>query len=73
MMSMTIQEWIVALIVLLCVIEVGRRILRFFRSAKNNANPCANCAGGCDMKRMFDEKQQKCRENQKKGNKKYCG
>lgn len=73
MMSMIVQEWIVALIVLLCVIALGRWVLRFFRSAKNNDNPCANCVGGCDIKRMFDEKQQKCIENQKKGNKKCCG
>jgi len=69
---MTIQEWIVAIIVLLCAVEIGRRTIRFFRSAKNNDNPCANCVGGCDLKRMLDEKQQKCRENQGKGNKKCC-
>jgi hypothetical protein len=70
---MTIQEWIVAIIVLLCVMEAGRRILRFFRSAKDDDNPCANCSGECDLKRLSDKKRQKCTENQKKGNKKCCG
>jgi hypothetical protein len=72
-MSMTIQDWIVALIVLLCAIEIGRRIVRFFRPAKNDDNPCANCVSGCDLKRLSDEKPQIYRKDQKKGNKKCCG
>lgn len=70
---MTTQEWIVALIVLLCLVEVGRRIIRFFRSTKRKQNPCANCTTGCDLKRMFDEKQQECKANSKKNKKKCCG
>ncbi|MDR0745797.1 MAG: hypothetical protein LBF17_04795 [Mediterranea sp.] len=73
MMSMAIQEWIVAIIVLFCVIEAGRRTVRFLRSAKGDDDPCANCVGGCDLKRLLDEKQQECKKNQKKGNKKCCG
>jgi len=72
MMFMTVQEWIVAAIALFCAIEMGRRIWRFFQHAKNDHNPCANCVGGCDLKRMLDEKQQKCRENQKKKDKNSC-
>ncbi|MDR0658855.1 MAG: hypothetical protein LBG18_08000 [Mediterranea sp.] len=73
MMSMTIQEWIVAIIMLLCVIGAGRCVVRFLRSARNDDDPCANCAGGCDLKRLSDEKRQRCGESQKKGNKKCCG
>ena len=72
-LSMSTQEWIVAVIVLLCAIEVGRRIIRFFFFAKNDDNPCANCAGGCDLKRMLDEKQHKCKGELKDNNKKCCG
>ena len=71
-MFMTVQEWIVAAIVLLCAIEVGRRVWRFLRLAKDDDNPCANCVGGCDLKRMMDNKQQKCKENLKIENKKCC-
>jgi hypothetical protein len=68
---MTWQDWAVGIVVLLCVIEVIRRIVRFFRSAKNNDNPCANCTSDCDLKQLFDAKQQKCRTQQDKPNKKY--
>lgn len=72
-LSMTTQEWIVAFIVLLCLVEVRRRVIRFFRSTKRKQNPCANCTTGCDLKRMFDEKQQECKGNDKKNKKKCCG
>lgn len=70
---MTWQDWAVGIVVLLCAIEVVRRSIRFFRSAKNNDNPCASCTSGCDLKQLFDEKQQKCRSEQKKPDKKCCG
>ncbi|MDR3140800.1 MAG: hypothetical protein LBU37_03620 [Tannerellaceae bacterium] len=69
----TIQEWAVAIIVLLCFLEVGRRILSFFKPAKRGDDPCANCSGKCSLKHMSDEKQRKCSENLKKKNKKHCG
>lgn len=69
---MTVQELIVALIVFLCVAEVIRRTLNFFRSAKSGDNPCANCVGGCDLKKIIDEKKQNCKVIQKRNNKKCC-
>lgn len=62
------QNIIVIIVVLLCAIEVARRVLRFFCSAKNDDNPCASCTSGCDLKKMFDKKQQECGSKQKKGN-----
>lgn len=70
---MTWQEIVVGIIVLACLVEVVRRMIRFFRSAKNNENPCVNCATGCDLKRMLDEKQQQCKSEQKPSDKKCCG
>jgi hypothetical protein len=70
---MTMQEWIVAIIVLLCVVEAGRRILRFLRQAKSDDDPCASCSGECNLKHLSDEKRQECTKNQRKGNKKCCG
>lgn len=70
---MTWQEIIVGIIVLICLIEVTRRTIRFFRTARDNDNPCASCSTGCDLKRMFDEKQQQCKSGQKPPDKKCCG
>jgi hypothetical protein len=70
---MSIQEWIVAIIVLLCLVQAGRRILRFLRQAKDDDDPCVNCADPCDLKRLSDKKRQECTKNRKKGNKKCCG
>lgn len=70
---MTWQEIIVGIIVLLCAIEIVRRIIRFFRSTKDSKNPCANCTTGCDLKRMLDEKQQLCKSGQTPPDKKCCG
>lgn len=70
---MTVQEFIVALIVFLCVAEVFRRTLKFFRSTRNGDNPCANCVGGCDLKRIIDAKKENCKVIQKQKSKNYSG
>lgn len=56
---MTWQDWAVGVIVLLCVAVVARRVVCFFRSARDNNNPCANCATGCELKRMRDKMKKK--------------
>lgn len=73
---MSWQDWVVAVIILLCVIELFRRVLRFFRPSKENESPCSNCPTGCELKRMMDEKQRDCSKNSKnhkKENKNCCG
>ena len=70
---MSVQEIIVILIVFLCVAEIGRRTIKFFRSTKNDDSPCANCVGGCDLKRIIDMKKQNCKAIQKRDSKKCCG
>ena len=36
------QEWVVALLIVLCVARMVYGIYNFFRSTKNNENPCAS-------------------------------
>lgn len=68
---MSLQEIIVIAIVFFCVNYVGVRLLNYFRSIKNNDNPCAGCSG-CDLRRMMDQKKKECKEKNPKENKKSC-
>ncbi|MEG2514292.1 MAG: FeoB-associated Cys-rich membrane protein [Bacteroidaceae bacterium] len=63
---MSLQEIIVIAIVFFCVNYVGYSIFRYFKNAKENKNPCANCSSGCDLKRMMDEKKKECSKKQNK-------
>ncbi len=67
------QEWVVGLLIVLCVVRVAYGILRFFRRAKSGENPCASCASGCELKRQLDKKQQECKATQKPPKKNCCG
>jgi len=40
---------------------------------KEEDNPCAHCTNGCDLKRMMEEKQQRCKDKLKKKKKSCCG
>lgn len=71
---MSWQGIIVGIVVLLCLIEVVRRVLRFFRSTAKNNDPCAGCPNECELKRMLDAKKQTCGMDRKgKKHKKGCG
>ena len=48
------QQWVVAILLLLCIVRIGWGIYAFFRRTKENGNPCANCVTGCDLKRLMD-------------------
>lgn len=67
------QEWVVALLITLCVIRMIYGIYIFFRSTKNNENPCVGCVSGCELKRQLDKKQQECKEQKPRKKKKCCG
>ena len=34
------QEWVVALLLLLCAVRIGMSIYSFFHRVKENGNPC---------------------------------
>ncbi len=44
---MNVQEFIVGLIVCVCLIGLMRRILHYFKRIRNNESLCDGCPGGC--------------------------
>ena len=66
------QSWVVALLVIFCVLRIGIGVLSFFRRSKQNNNPCSNCVTGCKLKRLYDEKQAECNASRKKMKKSCC-
>ena len=50
------QEWVVALLLLLCAVRIGMSIYSFFHRVKENGNPCDSCASGCELKNLYDKK-----------------
>lgn len=67
------QSWVVALVLLLCVIRIGQRIYSFYRTIKEKRNPCENCATGCELKELYDKKRAECSGARKETKKKCCG
>ena len=67
------QEWVVALLIVLCVARMVYGIYNFFCSTKNNENPCASCASGCELKDMMEKKRKECSSKKKKTKKNCCG
>ena len=67
------QEWIVALLLIVCLYWIGRRVRQFFRHQTEKNNPCANCVTGCDIKRLYEEKRAACGKDKKISKKKCCG
>ena len=67
------QQWVVAILLLLCIVRIGCGIYAFFRRTRENGNPCANCVTGCDLKRLMDEKRVECSATKKEKKKNCCG
>ena len=66
------QEWVVGVLIVLCIARVIYGIYLFFRRVKENDNPCASCASGCELKDMMEKKQKECsskKKNTKKNSK----
>ena len=59
------QEWVVALLLLLCAVRIGMSIYSFFHRVKENGNPCDSCASGCELKDMMEKKQKECSSKKK--------
>lgn len=67
------QTWVVAVILLLCVIRIGQNVYSFFRKVKEKRNPCENCASGCELKQLYDKKRSECSAQRKETKKNCCG
>ena len=65
------QEWVVGLLIVLCVARILYGIYLFFRRVKENDNPCASCASGCELNHMMENKQKEC-SSKKNNTKKKC-
>ena len=73
MITMHWQEWIVALLVLLCTARIGMNVISFFRSSGKKNSPCDSCPTGCEIKRLYDRKRMECSDKpEEKGKKKSC-
>ncbi|MBQ9884803.1 MAG: hypothetical protein IJM43_10240 [Bacteroidaceae bacterium] len=66
------QEWVVALVVVLCVAKVALSIFQTYKRGTEGNSPCAGCASPCDIKRLYDKKRESCQGNVKKSNKSCC-
>ena len=49
------QEWVVALLLLLCAVRIGMSIYSFSHRVKENGNPCDSCASGCELKNQLSK------------------
>ena len=67
------QEWVVALLLLLCAVRIGMSIYSFFHRVKENGNPCDSCASGCELKNMMEKKRRECDVKKKSTKKNCCG
>lgn len=69
---MNLQDILVIVIVIVCILYAGIRMTKYFRSVRKGDNPCENCVSGCDLRRMMNEKQKECSKNNRKSNKNCC-
>ena len=67
------QDWVVGVLVVLCIARVIYGIFRFFRRTRENQNPCDSCVSGCEIKDMMDKKRGECDVKKKSTKKKCCG
>ena len=64
------QDWVVGVLVVLCIARVIYGIFRFFRRTRENQNPCDSCVSGCELKDMIDKKRGECDVKKKSKKKK---
>ena len=50
------QEWVVGVLIVLCIARVIYGIYIFFRRTRESANPCDSCVSGCELKDMMEKK-----------------
>ncbi len=67
------QEWVVALLVVICVVRTGYRVRDFFRRVKSGKNPCDSCSCDCELRNLPKHERGDCKERSHKTNKKCCG
>lgn len=63
------QNWVVALVIGLCIVRMAWGFRSFFRKAAGKKNPCAGCSCGCSCGHTFRH----FRHLEKENKKKCCG
>ena len=69
---MTLQEFVVATLLLICLVRISIGIYRFYQKIKEKENPCANCVSDCEIKRLYDKRCERETEERKKTKKSCC-
>ena len=49
------QEWVVGVLVVLCIARIIYGIFLFFRRTRENKNPCDSCVSGCELKKYKEK------------------
>ena len=67
------QEWVVGVLIVLCIVRVIYGIYIFFHRTRESANPCDICVRGCELKDMMEKKRTECGVKKKSTKKNCCG
>lgn len=67
---MDYQDIIVILVGIGCLLWIGVRIYRSFKSVGGNGDPCANCPTGCELHQKLQEKRRTCEKKSRRKQKK---
>ena len=67
------QEWVVGVLVVLCIARIIYGIFLFFRHTRENKNPCDSCVSGCELRDMLEKKRKECGVKKKSTKKNCCG
>lgn len=67
------QEWVVGMLIVLCLCRMVHGAFIFFCRAKENKNPCDTCVSSCELKGMIGKKCEGDKVKKKSTKKKYCG
>ena len=67
------QEWVVGVLIVLCIARVIYGIYVFFRRTRESANPCDSCVSGCELKDVMEKKRNECSVKKKSTKKNCCG
>lgn len=75
-MNAEVQQIIVFLIGIGCIVLIGMKIYRTFNSVSKHKNPCDGCPTECDLQLALKRKQRECEKSEKritKHKKSCCG
>ena len=67
------QEWVVGVLVVLCIVRLVYGIYTFFRRTRDSGNHCDSCVSGCELKDMLETKRKECGVKKKSTKKNCCG